>query len=63
MCCHNMMIHGVIHKYAPFKNHAIVLHPTVPWFTDEISEAKYVLHPTNCLSTYMTPEIKPESSY
>ena len=40
---YDKVIRSVIHKHAPLKTHTRVLRPTVPWFTDEISEAKRVL--------------------
>ena len=40
---YDKMTRNVIHKRAPFESHTMVSPPTVPWFTDEISEAKCVL--------------------
>ena len=40
---YNTVISGIIDKHAPVRHHKMVLRPTVPWFTDEIHEAKRLL--------------------
>ena len=38
--CYDATLASVIDKHAPFKSKVIVEHPRVPWFNDEIKEAK-----------------------
>ena len=40
VACYNSTLRAVMDKHAPVQTHTIVVRPRVPWYTDDIRQAK-----------------------